>query len=225
VARLPEHLRSTPAGEEKVSRELLSEHQRERVLAAATPVFAKRGYLGTTVDDVLAAGKVGVGNFYDLFEGKEDCFLACFERIVGRVRSEMADATAPVSGWGARTYVGLHRLIESMLAEPLEARLVLIEAQSAGHLALGRYNALLDLTKDWLQVGRDEYAAARSLPAGFEQAAVSGLAFYLQQCLLDSRRHETSELFGEAAGLVLEPIVGAEELRRLRASSASAVQP
>jgi AcrR family transcriptional regulator len=223
VARLPEHLRSTPAGAEKVSRELLSEHQRDRVLAAATPVFAKRGYLGTTVDDVLAAGKVGVGNFYDLFEGKEDCFLACFERALAAARGEMAEAAASTSGWGARTYVGLHRLIESILAAPLEARLVLIEAQSAGPEALARYNALLDAAKDWLQAGREEFTAARGLPAGFEQAAVSGLAFYLQQCLLDSRPHRASELFGETAGLVLEPIVGAEELRRLRAASASVI--
>jgi len=223
VARLPEHLRSTPAGEEKISRELLSEHQRDRVLAAVTPVFAKRGYLGTSVDDLLAAGKIGFGNFYDLFEGKEDCFLACFERVLGGVRSEMTGAVESVSGWGARTYLGLHRLIESILSEPLESRLVLIEAQSAGAEARARYNALLDQAMDWLQAGREEFEAARGLPAGFEQAAVSGLAFYLQQCLLDSRPHEARELFGEAAGLVLEPIVGVEELRRLRASWASAV--
>ena len=50
----------------------------------------------------------------------------------------------------------------------------------------------------------------------FEQVAISGLSFYLQQCLLDSRRHTAAELLEETAGLVLEPIVGAAEMRRLR---------
>jgi TetR/AcrR family transcriptional regulator len=222
VASLPEHLRSTPAGEGKISREVRGGHQRDRVLVAALPIFAKRGYQGTSVDDLVSAGKVGFGNFYDLFEGKEDCFLACFERVVGGARSEMTAAAASGSGWAGATYLGLHRLIAVMLAAPLEARLALVEAQSAGSEALGRYNALLDQAIGWLQRGRQEFASARRLPAGFEQAAVSGLAFYLQQCLLDSRRHEVSELFRETADLVLGPIVGPDQLRRLRDSAITA---
>jgi AcrR family transcriptional regulator len=221
MAQLPEHLRSTPAGEERISAEVLADHQRERVLVAATPVFAKRGYLGTTVDDLLAAAKVGVGNFYDLFEGKEDCFLACFDRVVGQARSAMALASRSASGWGARTYLGLRSLTHAMLAEPLDARLALVEAQSAGPEALSRYNGLLDEGIAWLGEGRSAYPAARELPASFERTAVSGLAFYLQQCLLGSVSTRPDELFEEAAGLILEPIVGAAELRSLRASAAA----
>jgi hypothetical protein len=106
-------------------------------------------------------------------------------------------------------------MIEAILAAPLEARLVLVEAQSAGSEALARYNGLLDEASAWLARGRAEFPAARDLPEGFEQASVAGLAFYLQQCLLDSRRHSTTELTEEAAELVLEPIVGSAALRRL----------
>jgi AcrR family transcriptional regulator len=223
MAKLPDHLRGAPTGEEPVSREVLSSHQRERVLIAATGVFAKRGYQATTVDDLLAAGKVGVGNFYSLFEGKEDCFLACYDRVLGaaRRRIDEAAAAAPDSDWARRTYLGLGALLEILLAEPLEARLALIEAQSAGPAAIGRYNALMDEAIAWLHGGRKLSSAARELPAVFEQASVSGLAFYLQQCLLDSRRHSLEELLGETAGLILEPIVGRRELERLRRARAA----
>lgn len=220
MASLPEHLRSTPAGTGQVPREVLSEHQRERVLSLATPVFAKRGYQGTTVDDLLAAGRIGVGNFYDLFEGKEDCFLACFERICARTLAEIDESVGAATAWHGQAYLGLHRLIEAILAAPLDARLVLVEAQSAGPAALERYNGLLERAIAWLREGRGSSATASGLPGGFEQAAVSGLAFYLQQCLLDSRRHEVEELFGEALGLVVEPITGAAPLRALRDSPA-----
>jgi AcrR family transcriptional regulator len=224
MAKLPDHLRGAPAGQEPVSREVLSSHQRDRVLLAATGVFAKRGYQATTVDDVLAAGKVGVGNFYSLFEGKEDCFLACYDRVLGaaRRRIDEASAAAPDSDWAGRTYLGLRALLEILLAEPLEARLVLIEAQSAGPAAIGRYNALLDEAIAWLGIARERSSAARGLPAVFEQAAVSGLAYYLQQCLLDSRRHTLEELLAETAGLLLEPLIGRPELDRLRAGDLAA---
>ena len=86
MPELPTHLRSPRTGEGRISRDVLADHQRERVLAEATAVFAKRGYQGTSVDALLAAGKVGVTNFYSLFEGKEDCFLAALGRIVADSR-------------------------------------------------------------------------------------------------------------------------------------------
>lgn len=221
MAELPEHLRATGAGTAKVSREVLESHQRERVIAAVTPVFAKRGYEGTTVEDLFAAGKVGVGNFYDLFGSKEECFLATYDRVLETARSQVDLAASARPDWDGRTFLGLRSLIGFVLERPLEARLVLVEAQSAGEAALARYNALLDEALAWLRQGRDAHREARGLPRGFERAAVSGLAFYLQQCLLDSRAHETEELFGEVADLVLEPILGRRALARLASSLAA----
>jgi AcrR family transcriptional regulator len=215
MAELPDHFRSAPTGTERISRDVLAEHQRERVLALVTPVFAKRGYQGTTVDDLLAAGKVGVGNFYSLFGGKEDCFLAAFDRVVTRARSEMAAAMGEIEGWPERAYIGLGAVLQIVVSDPLDARLVMVEAQGAGGAAIGRYNALLDEAVAWLTAGRAANPRAAALPPSFEQTAVSGLGFYLQQCLLDSRRHSLEELLGETAGLLLEPIVGEEELARL----------
>jgi AcrR family transcriptional regulator len=221
MPELPDHFRSRPTGEVRVSREVLAEHQRERVLALVTAVFAKRGYQGTTVDDLLAAGKVGVGNFYSLFEGKEDCFLAAFDRIVTNARSEIAEATSETEEWGERAFLALRSLLSVILEDPLAARLVLVEAQGAGQRAISRYNALMDAAVAWLGEGRSLYSAADKLPPGFEQATASGLAFYLQACLLDSRRHSLDELFEETAGQLLEPILGASELRSLRSGLAS----
>ena len=215
---LPDHLKSPALGRDQISREVLSEHQRERVLVSATAVFAKRGYQGATVDDILAAGKVGVTNFYSLFEGKEDCFLAAYERILGNGRRQIANATAGVEDWSEQAYLGLRALLEVFSAEPLEARLALVEAQSAGDAAIARYDSVLASAVEWLRRGRALYPAAAGLPSSFEQAAVSGLAFYLAQSLLGSApRRSVDELLAETSGLLLEPIVGharIEELRR-----------
>lgn len=215
MPELPDHFLSRPSGETRISREVRAEHQRERVLARVTPVFAKRGYQGTTVDDLLAAGKVGVGNFYSLFEGKEDCFIAAFERLVTDVRGQMSESGA-VDDWAERAYLGLRALLAAILEDPFGARLVLVEAQGAGEVAIGHYNAQMDAAVEWLREGREIYPAAAKLPTGFEQAAVSGLAFYLQACLVGSRRPSLEELSEETAGQLLGPIVGASELSRLR---------
>jgi AcrR family transcriptional regulator len=203
-------------GEETVSREVLAEHQRDRVIAKAIPVFAKRGYEGTTVDDILAAGKVGVGNFYSLFEGKEDCFLACFDQLVAVARRQMTETIAAGEGWAGQTYLGLRSLLTTILEAPLEGRLVLLEAQSAGQAAVSRYNVLMDEAVAWLARGRDLGGA--DLPPSYEQAAISGLVFYLQQCVLHPRSHDAGGLLDETSTLLLEPVIGREKLAAARRS-------
>jgi AcrR family transcriptional regulator len=223
MVELPEHLRGEPLGQEKVSREVLANHQRERVIASAIPVFAKRGYQATTVDDLLASGKVGVGNFYSLFEGKEACFLAAYDRIVDDALARIASAVADLTDWDERAYGGLAATLDLLCAEPLAARLALVEAQCAGREATSRYDALLDRTVTWLRAGRDLHPAAAGLPPSFEQATVSGLAFYLQYCLLEARRLSPGELLDETAGLLLEPVLGAARLAVLRGERTAAV--
>ncbi|HTT95249.1 MAG TPA: TetR/AcrR family transcriptional regulator [Solirubrobacterales bacterium] len=215
MAKLPDHLQGSPMGAERISREVLALHQRDAVLERVTEVFAKRGYAGTTVEDLLATGKVGVGNFYELFEGKEDCFLAAFERVVSRAREQISAAAVQGGDWDASAYLALSGALTFILAEPLAARLALIEAQGAGPEAMARHDAMLEESIVRLAEGRRHHPDAQLLP-NFEQAAIAGLAFYLQQCLLESRRHTHAELLAETAALVLEPIVGSARLSRLR---------
>jgi AcrR family transcriptional regulator len=218
VTELPAHFRGEPMGEATISRAELAGHQRERVIAKATPVFARRGYQGTTVDHLLASGKIGVGNFYSLFEGKEDCFLATYDSILDRARTRIAGATAAADGWAQAAVLGLHEALALILADPLAARIVLTEAQAAGEKGTLRYEALLDSLTAWMREGRRGRPEAASLPPSFEQAAVAGLAFYLQQFLLEGASPELEDLFDEASALMLAPILGAEELHRLSAA-------
>jgi AcrR family transcriptional regulator len=217
MAHLPQHLAKVPVGRERLPRETQAFFQRERILEAATGVFAKRGYQATTTDNIVAAAKASVGNFYQHFDGKEDCFLGVFDRVVGRCRARLGEVTAPLPSWSQRAYAGLRELLDIYASEPLAARIVLVEAQTAGERATVRYNALTDATAAWLRRGRREYPEAASLPETFEQAAVTGTAYFLHQRLLSGGEHPAAGLLAETAPLILEPFLGAAQLRKLAA--------
>ncbi len=72
------------------------EERLERVLAAATRVFAEKGYKRTQMSDVGAALGVSAGNIYNYVESKDALFHACLVRASpagpGRV-----DAVLPIS--------------------------------------------------------------------------------------------------------------------------------
>lgn len=222
MAELPEHLSKAPVGRQQLSREELSAHQRERILGPATGVFAKRGYQETTIDNIVAAAKASVGSFYQLFDGKEDCFLAVYDRIIAAAKVRIAAAIADSDGWAQSAFLGLRELLEIFVEDPLSARIALIEAQTAGPAATARYNAVMDAAIEWLGGGREQHRAATDLPESFEQAAVAGFAFYLHQRLLSSEQLSVEALFDDGAALILEPIIGAAELSRVGGGLAAA---
>ena len=67
---------------------------RERMLAAAAKVFAKRGYERTRVADITKAAKTSHGNFYRHFRNKDEALMAALESPL----DELHNSFKPPSG-------------------------------------------------------------------------------------------------------------------------------
>ncbi len=72
----------------------------QRILDAATEVFATRGFTAATMADVVAASGASVGSIYHHFGGKNELFLAIFERVAAAV-DERIEAVMGQAGEGA----------------------------------------------------------------------------------------------------------------------------
>ena len=117
MASLPDHLKPVPVGRERLSREITAEYQRARVLEAAIDLFAKQGYPATTVDDLVAAARIGVGGFYNQFAGKEQCLLAAHDLIVGEAKAVVSKAVDRGSSWTECVCTGVWGLLAWVAAE------------------------------------------------------------------------------------------------------------
>jgi AcrR family transcriptional regulator len=206
----------TPVGRDRLPREVLAEHQRERVLAAATEVFAKRGYQGTTVDHIVSTAHIGVGSFYSLFEGKEDCFLATYDRVAAAGRARMLAAISPDAPWPRQLAAALQALLELIEAEPFAARIALVEVQTAGTTALAHHERNLDEAADLLRGGREHSQFPDELPLTLEFATVGGLTWFLQQRISLGETGNATGLLPEVLEIVAEPYLGEEATAALR---------
>jgi TetR/AcrR family fatty acid metabolism transcriptional regulator len=68
-----------------------SDASRERILLAAGPVFAEKGYLSARVADVARKAGVADGTIYLYFRNKEDLLLCIFEEKMGQVLDELSE--------------------------------------------------------------------------------------------------------------------------------------
>lgn len=215
VADIPPALAREPVDRRQVSLAVRQSERRERVLEGMTGVFAKRGYQAATVDHLIAGGKISMGGFYQEFEGKEDAFLAVFDRVGDEIRGRLVEAMPAKADWATRAALGVRTVVEYAAEKPLAARVVLLEAQTGGSLAVERYTSTLAEVGRFLADGRRAKGAAEKLPANFEEATVSGLAWTLQSRLARGRIEDPSELWPQMAKMVLEPYLGSAGAERI----------
>jgi AcrR family transcriptional regulator len=130
--------------------------QRARLLNAAVAVLAEEGYWGMSVARVTRRARVSRRTFYDVFESREDCFLAAFDRAVERVEDLVVEAYEGAEtdgGWQARVRAGLLALLVFLDEERGLGSLLVVDALTAGPVVLqrraevlGRIGAALDRT-------------------------------------------------------------------------------
>src|SRR6202046_380930 len=65
---------------------------RERIYRAALQIFAERGYLETTVEDITEAADVGKGTFFNYFPTKEHVLATYGEQRVAAIESALKKA-------------------------------------------------------------------------------------------------------------------------------------
>lgn len=151
----------------------MTESQRNRIHQAMIGVVSERGYPETRVVDVIGVAGVSRKTFYELFESKEDCFLAAYDVLLENLLGEAADAfeAEPGARWAERIAGALEALLEHLSVHPDEARFAIVEVLAAGPRALARRDAALRQFTGFLESGRSETAV--ELP-GITSLAVAG---------------------------------------------------
>lgn len=204
-------LRSGPSG---LPRGQVSEIQRSRMLTAAAEAVEEVGYARLTVAQVIARARVSRKTFYDLFEDREDCFLAVFDQAVEQISALVGEAYAREPGWRDGMRAGVLATLQFMDDEPGLARICVVEALGAGPRVLKRRTEVLVELKEVVDEGRSSAGArvARATEEAPEVTAegVIGAVFaVLHSRLLAHSRESFTALLGPLMSMIVLPYLGA----------------
>ncbi len=116
------------------------------MLAAMGDIVGEKGFLATTVADVIKRAGVSRETFYEHFANKEDCFIAAYDTGVEAMTGEMVAALGSVES--ADPFERLDHMIgaylDALMSEPNFARASLVESFAAGEQAITRRAQLLE---------------------------------------------------------------------------------
>jgi AcrR family transcriptional regulator/DNA-binding MarR family transcriptional regulator len=202
VAVPREHRRRRPAGASAVSgsgsgagskpggasagQERVAAIQRSRLLAAMVDVAQERGAAGVSVAHVVARAGISRRTFYELFEDREDCFMATFDHALARATDVVLPAYEAQGVWRERVRAGLVALLAFFDEEPGLGAVLVVDALNAGPAVLERRGRLLDTLIGVVDRGRGEGRGQDSPPLAAE--GVVGAVFSVIHARMLERR-------------------------------------
>jgi AcrR family transcriptional regulator len=134
----------------------VAEIQRARMIMAMVEVARERSVGGVTVAHIVARSGVSRRTFYELFEDREDCFLAAFDMAIERASERVAPAFQARGRWRERVRGGLEALLEFLDDEPDLGALCVVDALGAGPVAQQRRVAVVQALVAAVDEGRKE---------------------------------------------------------------------
>lgn len=177
---------------------------------AMAELCAEQGYEATKIADLVRRAGVARKTLYDNFDGKEEVFLAAFDRAIDELAQRTEDACEGVEGeWIDQIAAGLRALLAYVAENPATARMCLVEAVSATPAASARYDEAL---QRFVELLRRNVPTDTGLPATTEETLVGGVAWILHQQIRRGEAEQVVDLTPSLLDFVLSPYLGVAKL-------------
>jgi AcrR family transcriptional regulator len=193
--------------------------QRRRILRADAELVAKRGYADVTVELIVKRAKVSFKTFYKHFAGKEECFMELFDSAVGSTERTIRERLDEADGdWPEQVVLALGLWIERIVAEPLIARAVIVEAPTVGQGMMERYERATKAFAPLFREGRAFNPRGDELPETVEDTLSGSIFWSAYQRLIVGEADRLPDLLPELIELVLRTYLGQDEAARIARS-------
>jgi AcrR family transcriptional regulator len=213
-----------PRGRHGLPREVIVENQRQRLIVATVAAVAEHGYNATTVSSIVKSAGLSRATFYELFKGKEACFLAAYEATLANLREATLAGAEKAEDWAERIRAGLGALLAALAADPDRARLVLIAPATVGDRAVDRHHRAISGLLAELIAGPPRPPGSLQPSEAQEQSLAGALSGLIVRKIQAGQGPRLSELLPTLTELILRPYLGDERAIRLARAERNAGQ-
>ncbi len=190
------------------------EMQRRRLLGAVVGLVHDRGARGLTVATICARASLSRRTFYELYEDREACLLGAFEYEVEQAMRIVEQRVLGETRWRERIRAGLTVLLSFFDGDPGAARLLVVEALSAGEQTLQARQRVLAQLIAVVDQGREEAKQGREPPPLTAEGVVGAVSSVIHARILDGDRRPLTELTGALMAMIVQPYLGSAVAQR-----------
>jgi AcrR family transcriptional regulator/DNA-binding MarR family transcriptional regulator len=184
------------------------------MLTAMVQEISERGAANVSVAHVVGRSGVSRRTFYEIFDDREDCFLAAFDDALKHAAASVIPAYEQGGSWRARVRAGLIALLGFLEADRATGRLLIVESLAAGPKALSRRQEVIAQITPIIEQGSKETKGPAPLPVLTAEGIVGGVLGVLHARLSDTNNPSLLELTGPLMGMIVLPYLGPTIARR-----------
>lgn len=106
------------------------EQRKQQILEAAKDLFSAQGYLGTSIEQLSQSAAVSTKSYYEVFDSREDCYVALYEQLSLRLREGMAQRVQSVpDDEDAASAMLLQAFVDALAADLPASQILLGQAR------------------------------------------------------------------------------------------------
>ena len=210
----PKHREKTQPDRRSNGHGQVVELQRARMLTAMLQEISERGAVNVSVGHVVARSGVSRRTFYEIFQDREDCFLAAFDDALKHVAAAVVPAYEQPGSWRVRMRSALVALLGCLEHDRATGRLLIVESLAAGPCALERRQEVLARIVPVVEQGTVEAKAPGDPPALAAEGIVGGVLSVLHSRLTDKNSSSLLDLAGPLMGMIVLPYLGPAAARK-----------
>lgn len=193
----------------RLTREQSKAQTKERLIAAARTVFARRGFHGASVEEIAAEAGFSTGALYSNFDGKEALFLALMDHEIDAYSQEIATAVDGLSSVAERALDGARHWMEIVEREP-EMLMLFVEfwayaARDAGarDRVAASFAKMREVLTRLISDGAREFDLQLEMPAEHLAIAIDALADGIARQKLADPAAVPDDLMGRVLSVLL----------------------
>jgi AcrR family transcriptional regulator/DNA-binding MarR family transcriptional regulator len=197
-----------------IGHEQVSDIQRARILSAMVDIAAERGVGNVTVGHVVSRSGVSRRTFYELFDDREECFLAALDNAVKRVATVVVPVYEEPGTWQGKIRAALAALLEQLDHAPGVGRLLVVETLGAGPKALERRQNVLVQIFNVVDRGRAEAKKGHGPPPLAAEGLVGAVLSIIHTRMVDEDSPPLVELTSALTSMIVLPYLGPAAARK-----------
>jgi AcrR family transcriptional regulator len=205
-----------PPGRHGIPHQLVEANQRERLLDAATSLFAELGYGSLSVARITDRAHVSRATFYEMFADKLDCLIAAQRAAYQPFTEAIVDACEAERSWPEAIAAAVRAALRFGADSPDELGMLLLSSHPIAEPALaGRALAVHEQLAKLLRRGRRRHMPDVDLPELTEPAVVGAAIAIAGSRLAAGEAHRLPEMAPELVQMILGPYLGGAEAARV----------
>lgn len=175
---------------------------RLRLLEGMAKAVTDKGYVNTTIADIVREAGVSRRTFYEHFAAKSDCLIAAYEAASRHALTALQASIDPARSWPTQVTQAMTAYLDCLASNPVLMRTLFVEILGLGAVGMAARRRVNREMADFMRHVINARERREALSPDLAMAVVGGVNELVLQAFEQDRLHDMASIAATASTLI-----------------------